>query len=227
MLVAKTTGGNEFFLPFLLNLVYIVYMVTNRQKKITILLCLLGTAILLLLYLKNTRQQNEDTEQIPQPPILMIDRLLGDSGWEDTKTYTNTMYGYSIQYPGRYLDPSEVESPRNVAITWNDLARTMEWTSYLSFGYIDIIVWINYLNLSLFEESKKSMAINRTFIGTTKIAGYDGLVFTENPSSYPPDFLDGYCKDNRVAVFEKGNMFFLVRTCTINHERVWASFKFK
>lgn len=203
-------------------------MMRNKQKIIIISsFCLLIVAILLLLLdLQNTRQRARDTDQSSWS-TLMIDQMLGESGWEDTKTYTNTMHGYSIKYPGRYLRASEIESPNVVVIGWNDLARTMEWVSYLSFGYININVWMNYSNLSLFEESKKLMAINRTFIGTTTIAGYNALVFRENPLSDPPDFLDGYCKDNRVAVFEKRGTFFLIRTCTINHERVWASFRFE
>ncbi len=199
----------------------------DKQKKNIVFSCLIVVGILLSsIYLKNTRQQIRDTEGLPRPPTLMIDRLLGESGWEETKTYINTMYGYSIEYPARYLSPLEVESPNSVAIIWNDLARTMEgWISYFSFGQIEIQVSVKNENLS-FESLKKSFAIGRTFIGKTTIAGYDAMVFMENPPSNP-SILYGYCKDNRSALFAKGDVFFIVRTCTINHERVWAGFKFE
>lgn len=164
-------------------------------------------------------------DQIPQPSNLVIDRKLGESGWEDTKTYTNTMYGYSIKYPGRYLTAVEFESPNTATMILNDLALTMgEKGTPFAFGQIQISVWIENPNLS-FEGFKKSMALGRTFIGTTTIAGYDTIVFTENPPS-DPSVLHTYCKDNRFAVLTKEDISFIIHTCTIDHERIWASFKF-
>lgn len=200
-------------------------MVINKQKKIIIaLLCfLVGGIGLIWFILGKIRQATEDKALIPSsPPNLTIDRMLGESGWDETKTYSNATYGYSIQYPGRYLNPMEVESSSSVSIGWNNVARRMDkLVSYLSFGWIQVNVIINPPNTS-FENLKRLYESDTITIGMTKIAGYDAIILT---TKFPLDPVLN-CKDYRRVLFTKENLFFMIDTCTINHERVWASFKF-
>ena len=200
-------------------------MINIKNKAVWIFYFLIIAAVSVWLVLNTKKQTSREIQPTPSASSeLKIDRILGESGWEETKTYTNTAYGYSLEYPGRYLDvlPEEPSEPGVAFIMWNDLGRTMEGKiSYLSFGSIH--VGVSESKFLSPEEFKKTMEISHTFIETRKIAGEDAFVYSINSSS--PRYSD--CPDNRFAFFVRDGLRYIIETCTINHKRIWNSFRFE
>ncbi len=192
------------------------YMRRNFNENIIIAtLILFGGVIIAASFIFLKRQKQDD-----QPPPyldLPIDRQLGESGWTDIGIYKNKKYGYSFQYPARYLKVFS-ENPEAVWVVQNDSAPPN--ASPFSIGLMNVFVSINPPFSSVDEwlnKDKKSYQFEKRI----KIAGYDTLVVIEKPVT-PLE-----CKDKKTAVFIKGNMFFQIETCSIDHERVWKNFIFE
>lgn len=200
--------------------------ILNKNIKVAILIIfesVIFACSLILLQPKQVNQNFPSPSELPIPPKLPIDRKLGESGWTQIGVYKNTTDGYTIEYPALYLSPKiEIVYPHSVAIIRNDLALAMEekGVSLLSFG--DIMITVNPMSSSLDENVKKFESWQK-FVKKTKIAGYDAIILTEK-SPHPIPYY--FCKDNRKALFIKDKKLFMIDTCTIDHERIWASFKF-
>lgn len=183
----------------------------NRNITIAILFAIIIIAISFIF--PNRQRQSDQQFQYSDLPI---DRQLGDSGWSDIGVHTNKTYGYSFQYPKRYLKVFS-ENPEAVWVSPNDSAPSM--VSPFSFGSINVFVSSNLPFNSLDEWLQQNNKWYQ-FEKKIKIARYDAFIVTKK-SIFPSD-----CKDNKTAVFLKETKFFQIETCSIDHERVWASFKF-
>ena len=180
------------------------------------ILIFLSIVVIMISFILSNRQRQANQQFQFQYPNLPIDRQLGDSGWSDIGVYTNKTYSYSFQYPARYLKVFS-EDPEAVWVSPNDSAPSI--VSPSSFGSINIFVSSNPPFTSVDEWLKKLNTLYQ-FQKKVKIAGYDALIATKKPVA------SSDCKDNKIAVFLKEQKFFQIETCSINHERVWANFKF-
>lgn len=170
--------------------------------------------IMAISFIFSNRQRQFD--QPFQYSDLPIDRQLGDSGWLDIGIYTNKTYGYSFQYPARYL---KVFSENHEAIWVSPNASAPSMVSPFSFGSINVFVSSNPPFISVDEWLQKNNKWYQ-FEKKIKIAGYDALIAIKKPVS------SSDCKDNKIAILFKETMLFQIETCSINHERIWENFKF-
>ncbi len=143
--------------------------------------------------------------------------------WSKTAMYINKKYGYIVTYPSSTLFV-DAQTPEKVYLTdringvvaLSRIAIIVESTTYSSPDE-----WLKVEN----ERRHHSMAYHGFYVDDVvekriKISGYDAMV------TYPRDEAESF-PDEKTVLFIKDHNLFRISTGSIDHERIWNSFKFE
>lgn len=189
----------------------------NNKRNILFVLGIICLAVIVSLVILYTQKSLQAISQVsPSPTPSPSESASPQDEWSKTETYRNEKYGYSLVYPALHLSMHS-KDPEHVGFETEDLYWIIfigvEHTTYSSPDE-----WLKAENARQKQENEE-LDPHLVLEKRIKISEHDAIV------TYQANKIESFPYE-KTTYFIKDHNLFQIATRSIDHERIWSSFKF-